>query len=108
MVHKNYKWNISKEKGQNLIFKNIELILKEKREEIMEIDELLTILNMRTRSIDILNNNKKKNIINYIKVVFGGIINFIDSYEEFLYFKKGKKEFVKLNKLELSEWIIVE
>ena len=108
MVHKNYKWNISKEKGQNLIFKNIELILKEKREEIMEIDELLTILNMRTRNIDILNNNKKKNIINYIKVVFGGIVNFIDSYEDFLYFKKEKKEFVKLNKLELSEWIIVE
>jgi hypothetical protein len=108
MVHKNYKWNISKEKGQNLIFKNIELILKEKREEIMEIDELLTILNMRTRNIDILNNNKKKNIINYIKIVFGGIVNFIDSYEDFLYFKKEKKEFVKLNKLELSEWIIVE
>lgn len=108
MVHKNYKWNISKEKGQNLIFKNIEIILKEKHEEIMEIDELLTILNMRTRHIDILNNNKKKNIINYIKVVFGGIVNFIDHYEEFLYFKKEKKEFVKLNKLELSEWIIVE
>lgn len=108
MVHKNYKWNISKEKGQKLIFKNIELILKEKHQEIMEINELLTILNMRTRNIDILNNNKKKNIINYIKVVFGGIVNFIDSYEEFLYFKKEKKEFVKLNKLELSEWIIVE
>ena len=29
MVHKNYKWNVSKEKGRRIIFTLIETILKE-------------------------------------------------------------------------------
>ena len=41
MVHKNYKWNISKEKGQKVVFDMIEEILKEQKN-YYDIDQALT------------------------------------------------------------------
>ena len=55
-----------------------------------------------------MNNNKKKNLTNYIKNVFGGIIQFIDSYDEFMILKKTNKTIIQLNNLEMSDWIFVE
>ena len=49
MVHKNYKWNVSKEKGRRIIFNLIETILKEKIDESIHIDELDFLLNNRTK-----------------------------------------------------------
>ena len=80
MVHKNYKWNISEEKGRNVVYNLIETILKERKDMTIDINELTFLLNNRTKSMKITNNNKGKNITNYIKVVFGGLINFIDPY----------------------------
>ena len=76
MVHKNYKWNISKEKGTNLIFNTIKTILEEKNKNSIDLDELIFLVNNRTKHITFTNNNKKKNISNFIKNVFGGMINF--------------------------------
>ena len=84
MVHKNYKWNISKEKGSNLIYNLIDQILLEKIDNSIEIEELLFLLNNRTKNIDFLNNNKKKNINNFIKNVFGSLTNFVDTYDHFV------------------------
>ena len=108
MVHKNYKWNVSKEKGRRIIFSLIETILKEKIDESIHIDELDFLLNNRTKQKDFLNNNKKKNIRNFIKVVFGGLIRFIDDYDEFLLKKINDGFIVQLNNLESEDWVIVK
>ncbi len=108
MVHKNYKWNVSKEKGRKIIFNLIETILKEKTDESIHIDELDFLLSNRTKNTEFLNNNKKKNIRNFIKVVFGGLISFIDDYEEFLLKKINTGFVVQLNNLENNDWVIVE
>ena len=83
MVHKNYKWNISEEKGRNMTYNLVEDILKEKTDNTIDIDELTFLLNNRTKDVNIINNNKKKNLTNYIKVVFGGIVHFLDDFENF-------------------------
>ena len=108
MVHKNYKWNISKEKGINLIFNTIKTILEEKNEKSIELDELIFLVNNRTKHINFTNNNKKKNINNFIKIVFGSIINFIDTYDDFMISKNNNSTFIHLNNLEINDWIFVE
>ena len=41
MVHKNYKWNISKERGSNIIYNTIDNILLEKTNHSIDYDELI-------------------------------------------------------------------
>ena len=108
MVHKNYKWNLSKEEGSKFVFNIIQTILIEKQNNSIDLDELLFLINNRSKSMNLMNNNKKKNLTNYIKNVFGGIIQFIDSYDEFMILKKTNKTIIQLNNLEMSDWIFVE
>ena len=108
MVHKNYKWNLSKEKGRKIIFTMIESILREKKDHSIHIDELHFLLNNRTKNTINMNNNKKKTIQNFIRVVYGGLTQFIDDYEEFMLKKVNDGYIVKLNSSELNEWIFVE
>lgn len=108
MVHKNYKWNVSEEEGRDIVYNNVEALLKERGNNTIEIEELIFLLNSRTKTMNITNNNKKKNISNYIKVIFGGMIHFIDDYDYFMIFNDEKKTYVKLNDIEMSDWIFVE
>ena len=108
MVHKNYKSNLSKEKGRRLIFNMIDTILKERKDQKIHIDELHFLLNNRTKNMSIMNNTKKKNMSNFIKVVFGGLINFIDNYDDFLLQIKNSNTLIRLNKLDISDWVFIE
>tara|TARA_Y100000590_G_scaffold469851_1_gene660156 strand:- start:6256 stop:6591 length:336 start_codon:yes stop_codon:yes gene_type:complete len=107
MVHRKYKWNISKEEGERIVYNQIEKILREKDNMTLEIKELIFILNNRTKHIDFLNNNKKKNIHNFIKNVLGGLINYIDQYDIFMIQKEDNQIFIRYNNLDLNEWILV-
>jgi hypothetical protein len=117
MVRKNYKWNISREDGEKLINEKINEILLNKGE--MELSELQFFLLNRSGNITIENNKKKKNLINFIKNVFGGLRNFLENRKD-LYNTKQKVNgilqiFVDLNKGDdkediyfLNDWVIVE
>ena len=108
MVHKNYKWNISKERGSNIIYNTIDNILLEKTNHSIDYDELIFLLNNRTKHIQFINNNKRKNIHNYIKNIFGSLIQFIDQYDHFVISKKKSNIIVQFNPIEMNEWIFVE
>ena len=108
MVHKNYKWNLSKEEGRKLIYTMLEKIIKEKKDNSIEINELIFLLNIRTKNLDIRNNNKQKNLSNFIKIVFGGVINFIDDYDNFLIQNINGNTFIQVNQSEENEWVFVE
>ena len=108
MVHKNYKWNLSKEEGRKLIYTMLEKIIKEKKDNSIEINELIFLLNIRTKNLDIRNNNKQKNLSNFIKIVFGGVINFIDDYDNFLVQEINGDTFIRINHLDASDWVFVE
>ena len=69
---------------------------------------LIFLINLRSKNIEIRNNNKKKNLSNFIKVVLGGMIQFIDDYDKFLIYKKDKETFIRMNNFEINEWIFVE
>uniref|UniRef100_A0A6C0F3T7 Uncharacterized protein n=1 Tax=viral metagenome TaxID=1070528 RepID=A0A6C0F3T7_9ZZZZ len=111
MVHKNYKWNISKEKGEKILKEKIKEILVDSRNLTTEYDELSFALNHRTKDIIIKNNNKSKNLSNFIKNVLGGLTYYIENNEDFLIFKENEKVYVTLMydpEKESSEWVIVD
>ena len=116
MVRKNYKWNISKEEGEKLISDKINEILSDKGE--MEISELNFFIQTRSRDITIENNKKKKNLTNFIRNVFGGLRNFLESKKTYRITNIGTKIMVDIKKENgediyflndyLNDWIIVD
>ena len=111
MVHKNYKWNISKEKGEKILRETMKEILMGSRNLTTEYDELSFALNHRTKDIIITNNNKSKNISNFIKNVLGGLTYYIEKNEDFLIFKDNGKTYVRLTydpEKDYSEWVLVD
>ena len=49
MVHKNYKWNISLEEGKRLCLENIDDIISEQKNNSIELNELVFLLNSRSK-----------------------------------------------------------
>jgi len=110
MVHKNYKWNISKEKGEEIVISTIKDILSGSKDLTVEYDELLFALNHRTKGIIIKNNNKVKSISNFIKNVFGGLTYYIECNPDFILSRDNGKVYIRLLHDiagEYSDWILV-
>jgi len=110
MVHTNYKWNLSKKKGEQMIQNEITAILNEKLNHLSDIDEVLLILTNRTKDIVIKNKNKRKNINNYINNVFGGLINYLEQSDHFQLMNQKDKLLLtfKNDRPDFKEWIIVD
>jgi hypothetical protein len=111
MVHKNYKWNISKEEGGKIAKDIINEILTEQKNNSIELNELIFLLNNRTNKVQITNNKKKKNIVNFLKVNFGGIRGFIDELNNIdLLDEKGKVKVynIDINIINLNDWVFID
>tara|TARA_Y100000814_G_C12107185_1_gene325828 strand:- start:11 stop:361 length:351 start_codon:yes stop_codon:yes gene_type:complete len=112
MVHKNYKWNISKERGEETLDRTITAILKGNIDNIIEMDELSFLINNRTKDLIIKNHNKKKNMMNFVKNVIGGLIIFIENNDKYILEKKGCNMYIKLknphSEINLCDWIFVD
>jgi hypothetical protein len=79
MGHNKIKWNISLEKGIEIAHKTIIEILREQTEPI-KLNELIFLLNNRTKIYKISNNKKNNCFVKYLRVNHGGIIKFLDKY----------------------------
>ena len=98
------KWNISIVQGSNITDIKIEEILREFK--ILELSELSYFLQNRTKDVIILNNNKKKNILNYIRNVLGGLKHHLEKNDKYIILNKDNKLFVELNNYK-TEWILI-
>lgn len=111
MVHENYKWNISKEEGSKILDDKIREILIERNDRI-EISELNFAIQNRTKDIIIMNNKKKKNLINFIKVVLGGLKYYVEENKDFYFLtSENKKTYIELNvinSIKLNDWVFVD
>tara|TARA_Y100000996_G_C22154970_1_gene492053 strand:- start:50 stop:394 length:345 start_codon:yes stop_codon:yes gene_type:complete len=110
MVHKNYKWNISKEEGLNIVDNKIKEILLERNGRI-EISELNFAIQNRTKEIMITNNKKKKNLINFIKVVLGGLRHHIENSPDiYLLSNEDNRLYIELSIIDsvmLNDWVFI-
>ena len=73
-----YKWNISKEEGQKIVFSNLKDIFFLEKTNQIELNELIKKLLIKTKNINFKNFKKKKNIINFINKNYGNLINLLD------------------------------
>jgi len=103
MVQKNNKWNISKQKGEELAHKYIIEILKDQKNNILLLSDLIILLNQRTKHIKLINHNKKKPFSVYLRCVYGNIINFMDNFSFYGVIKKNAHINIKLIDSELNE-----
>jgi len=93
MVHNNYKWNMSKKNGKNLILNEIEKILLEKKNNSSDLNELIYLLNNRNKNV-FQKNNKNKNLLNFIK----------NNFISFEYFIKNESNFILIdNQIQLNQ-----
>ena len=102
------KWNISKLDGQTLAYSIICDLLINSKDNILEIKELMYLLTNRTKNNTITNNNKKKNIINFIRSNFGGFKDFLKLYDTIDIILDNNIEYVRyINRFE-NEWTVID
>ena len=122
MVQNSVKWNFSDDKCFEIIHLTIIDILSEKHEKILSLNKLIENLNSRTK-IYKLHNSKRLNMFSkYLKIEYGGVINFLESFNFYSVVKNEQDIYVKLYKnlvnlddikagkriTKDSEWIIIE
>jgi len=106
MARHNCKWNISKSQGHKIVYNIIISILTDNK--TMIIKDLRDLLLIRTESINILYNNKPKNICIFLKDNYGGLIQFIDNLNDIGLLYKNNKIYAILNNDEYYEdWCFI-
>ena len=68
MVRNSFHWNITKEKGFEIIHMNIIEILREQPKKSIPLDQLVTLLNERTKYLKIHSSRKYNTLSKYIKM----------------------------------------
>tara|TARA_B100000214_G_C23890728_1_gene591638 strand:- start:706 stop:1038 length:333 start_codon:yes stop_codon:yes gene_type:complete len=108
MPRKNYKWNISKEEGITIVNQMIKEILEEYNR--LEFSELNFILQNRSKEVLVMNNQKKKTLINFIKTVLGGLRYYLEENKDlFFLINDNSKLYIQLNDdIRLKEWTIID
>ena len=101
------RWNITKIEGDKIAYDLIYEVLSESNKDILDINELINLLNDK-KYLAIKYNNKKVNILHYLKIIYKGIVRFIDNYEMFGIIKKDNHIYIKLMEDFLEEWEIIE
>ena len=116
MVQKNNRWNISREKGENIINKYVIEILQDSKDNMISLSDLLILLNQRTKHIKFINNSTKKPLSVYIRCIHGSPLNFLDNHSFYEVIKEQANIQVKLvdkyittkNYDDYKEWILVD
>ena len=98
MVSDSVKWNFSDDKCFEIIHLTIIDILSEKNKNTLSLNTLIFNLNSRTK-IYKLHNLKRLNMFSkYLKIEYGGVINFLESFNFYSVVKADKDIYVKLYK----------
>ena len=108
MVHKNNKWNISKEKGEEIAHRYIIEILQDSKHNMISLSELSILLNQRTKHIKFIQYSKKKPMSVYMRCSYGNIINFLDNFTIYGVISKDSDIQIKLLDTEITNKKFIE
>ena len=98
MVQNNIEWNLTSDKCLEIIHLTLIDILTESKEYIKNIDDLIRMLNSRTKVYKLHNSRKYNSFSKYLKLEHDGFLNFIESYNFYGVVKTGKNISIKLYK----------
>lgn len=122
MVQGRVKWNFSDDKCFEIIHLTIIDILSEKHGKILSLNKLIENLNSRTKIYKLHNSNRLNMFSKYLKIEYGGVINFLESFNFYSIVKTENDIYVKLYKnlvnlddikaskriTKDSDWIIIQ
>ena len=120
MVQNLIQWNLSEEKCFEIIHLTLIDILSESPNQTLSLNQLVKLLNSRTRIYKLSNHKKYNSFSKYLKLKHKGILNFIEEYNFYGVDKTNKniqiqlyKNLVNLNSLEKritkdSEWEFID
>ena len=95
MVRKSDKWNYSSEKANKIIHDNLIAILK--GSEMIEVNELISLLNKRTKKCNFKNYGKKKGIISYVNDYYENIVSFANLFVIYNVIYKNKQVYLSFD-----------
>jgi len=98
MVQNNIKWKLTSGKCFEIIHLTLIDILSESKEGIRNINELIMMLNKRTKVYKIHNSRKYNSFSKYLKIEYNGFLNFIENYNFYGVIKNDKNISIKLYK----------
>jgi hypothetical protein len=98
MVQNNIKWNLTSEKCFEIIHLTLIDILSESENCTKNINDLIRMLNSRTRIYKLHNSRKFNSFSKYLKIEYKGFLNFIEDYNFYDIIKTDKDISIKLYK----------
>ena len=119
----NIIWNLNPEKCFEIIQLTLIDILTESKDKTRDINDLIRLLNIRTKIYKLHDYRKYNSFSKYIKLEYDGFLNFIESYNFYGILKTNKnisiklyKNLVDLNDLKYSgkrytkdsEWVMLD
>ena len=122
MVQNNIKWNLTSEKCFEIIHLTLIDILTESKDFTKNINDLIRMLNSRTKIYKLHGSRKYNSFSKYLKIEYNGFLNFIEDYNFYDVIRGDKdisiklyKNLVNLDDLKYSgkrltkdsEWIII-
>ena len=96
MVQNLIQWNLSEEKCFEIIHLTLIDILSESPNQTLSLNQLVKLLNSRTRIYKLSNHKKYNSFSKYLKLKHKGILNFIEEYNFYSVDKSEKNIQVKL------------
>ena len=102
-----HRWNISKERGERLIYNSIVSILSKQPNHSLEIKILREKISEKFQNVKITYNGKPKDIFNYVKNNLGGLIHIIDSHCDICIRDKTDERIIYYLDPLLDEWELV-
>ena len=98
MVQNNVKWNLTPEKCFEIIHLTLIDILTESKDCTKNINDLILMLNSRTKIYKLHNSRKFNSFSKYLKIEYNGFLNFIEDYNFYDVIKTDKNISIKLYK----------
>ena len=98
MVQNNIKWNLTSEKCFEIIHLTLIDILTESKDCTKNINDLILMLNSRTKIYKLHNSRKFNSFSKYLKIEYNGFLNFIEDYNFYDVIKTDKNIIIKLYK----------
>ena len=98
MVQNLIQWNLSEDKCFEIINLTLIDILSESPNQTLSLNQLVKLLNSRTRIYKLSNHKKYNSFSKYLKLKHKGILNFIEEYNFYSVDKSEKNIQVKLYK----------
>lgn len=98
MVQNNIKWNLTSEKCFEIIHLTLIDILTESKDNTKNINDLIRMLNSRTKIYKLHNYRKYNSFSKYLKLEYNGFLNFIEDYNFYSVIKSDKDINIKLYK----------